>query len=42
MHGGPSVLYKNEQHEKAMKAPFNPTKEPDYDPDFVDRVRRHM
>ena len=42
MHGGPKTVYKNEQHEKAMKAPINPKKEPEYDPEFIDRVRRHM
>jgi hypothetical protein len=42
MHGGPNTVYKNAQHEKAMQAPINPKKEPEYDPEFVDRVRRHM
>jgi len=31
MHGGPNVVYKNKQHERAMKAPINANKEPDVD-----------
>ena len=41
MHGVREQHYKNEQHEKAMTAPINKD-EPEHDPDFVERVRRHM
>jgi len=39
MHGV-RKKYENEQLEKAMNAPIK--KEPEFDPELVERVRRHM
>ena len=39
MPGAPNQKYKNEQHERAMKAPINPKKEPEYDMDVEKRAR---
>jgi len=37
MHGGPKVLYKNKQHEKAMQAPIEGKEE---DIDIMDLQKR--
>jgi hypothetical protein len=38
MHGGPKTVYKNAQHEKAMKAPINP-KDVENPEDLATRLR---
>jgi hypothetical protein len=30
MHGGPKTVYKNKQHERAMKAPINATEDKEF------------
>ena len=41
MHGELKKQYMNEAHEKAMTAPID-NKQTEYDPELIDRVRRHM
>ena len=41
MPGELKSYYKTQAHEKAMNAPID-SKKTEYDPDLIDRVRRHM